>query len=44
MREKLKNKGFTTEKMALASLQNLHAIKQYRYNNFAYNMLLATQF
>jgi len=44
MREKLKYESLTTEKMALASLQNVHAIKQYRYNNFAYNMLLATQF
>jgi len=44
MREKMKNEGITTEKMALASLLNVHAIKQYRYNNFAYNMLLATQY
>ena len=44
MREKMKNDSITTEKMAIASLQNIHAIKQYRYNNFAYNMLLATQY
>jgi transposase-like protein len=43
MREKLKYESMTTEKMALASLQNVHAIKQYRYNNFSYDMLLATQ-
>jgi len=44
MREKLKNESITIEKMALASLRNTHAIKQYRYNNFAYNMLLTTQY
>ena len=27
---------------ASLSFQNLHALKQYRYNNFAYEMLLAT--
>ena len=43
MREKLKNESITTEKMALASIRNAHAIKQYRYNNFAYNVLLTTQ-
>jgi transposase-like protein len=43
MREKMKNESMTTEKMALASLQNVHAIKQYRYNNFAYKILLTTQ-
>jgi transposase-like protein len=43
MREKLKNESITTEKMALASLQNVHAIKQYRYGNFAYDILLATR-
>jgi transposase-like protein len=40
--EKLKFESLTVEKVALLSLQNHHAIKQYRYNNFAYNMLLAT--
>jgi hypothetical protein len=44
MREKFKHESITTEKMALASLQNIHAIKQYGYNNFAYDILLATQF
>ena len=44
MREKLKNENITTEKMAIASLLNHHAIKQYRYNNLAYNVLLTTQY
>jgi hypothetical protein len=43
MKEKLKHESIATEKMALASVRNTHAIKQYRYNNFAYNMLLTTQ-
>jgi transposase-like protein len=42
LREKLKLENMTVEKLVLWSLQNLHAIKQYRYNNFAYNILLAT--
>ena len=42
LREKLKYERITVEKMVSLSLQNLHAIKQYKYNNFAYNMLLAT--
>jgi len=44
MREKLKNESITTEKMACASIQNTHAIQQYRYNNFAYSILLTTQY
>jgi hypothetical protein len=42
MHEKFKHESMTTEKMALASIQNAHAIKQYRYNNFAYEVLMAT--
>jgi len=42
LREKLKAESITVEKVVALSLQNLHAIKQYKYNNFAYNMLLAT--
>jgi len=42
LREKLKFESITVEKVVKLSLQNLHALKQYRYNNFAYNMLLAT--
>ena len=42
LREKMKSESITVEKMASLSLQNLHALKQYRYNNFAYNILLAT--
>ena len=42
LREKLKSESITVEKVATLSLQNLHALKQYRYNNFAYNILLAT--
>jgi transposase-like protein len=43
MREKFKHESITTEKMALASIQNAHAIKQYRCNNFSYNVLIATR-
>lgn len=43
IKEKMRNESITTEKMALASIQNAHAIKQYRYNNFAYNILLTTR-
>ncbi|KAA6306514.1 hypothetical protein EZS27_036505, partial [termite gut metagenome] len=35
--------SITTEKMALASIQNTHAVKQYRCNNFSYDVLMATQ-
>jgi len=42
LREKLKSENMTVEKVVSSSLQNLHALKQYRYNNFAYNVLLAT--
>ena len=42
LREKLKSENITVEKVVGLSLQNLHALKQYRYNNFAYNMLLTT--
>ncbi|KAA6300050.1 MAG: hypothetical protein EZS26_003804 [Candidatus Ordinivivax streblomastigis] len=43
MREKFKHESMTTEKMALASIQNAHAIKQYRCNNFSYDVLMTTQ-
>jgi len=42
LREKVKSENIMVEKVVGLSLQNLHALKQYRYNNFAYNMLLAT--
>jgi hypothetical protein len=42
LREKLKAEGITTEKLVYLSLENTHALKQYRYNNFAYNTLLTT--
>jgi transposase-like protein len=42
LREKLKSESITVEKVVSLSLQNLHARKQYRYNNFAYNVILAT--
>jgi len=42
VREKLKSEGITVDKVVSLSFQNLHALKQYRYSNFAYNMLLAT--
>jgi transposase-like protein len=42
LREKLKSESITVEKLAALSLQNLDALKQYRYNNFAYEILLAT--
>jgi len=42
LREKLKAEAITTEKVMCHSLQNIHALKQYRYNEFAYNVLLAT--
>ena len=42
MREKLKHESITTEKMALASIRNTHALKQFRYNDFSYKMLLTT--
>jgi transposase-like protein len=40
--EKLKFESITAEKVVSLSLQNMHALKQYRYNSFAYKMLLAT--
>ena len=42
LREKLKSENITADKMVSLSFQNLHALKQYRYNNFAYEILLAT--
>ncbi|KAA6307574.1 hypothetical protein EZS27_040755, partial [termite gut metagenome] len=43
MREKFKHERMRTEKMALASMDNTHAIKQYCCNNFAYEVRMATQ-
>jgi len=43
MREKLKHEAVTTEKVMAMAFQNTNAIKQYRYNNFAYRTLLTTQ-
>jgi len=40
LREKLKFESFTVEKVVSLSLQNLHALKQYRYNDFSYNLIL----
>jgi len=42
LKEKLKSETITVAKVVTLSVQNLHALKQYRYNNFAYNSLLAT--
>jgi len=42
LREKLKFESITVDKVVSLSLLNTHALKQYRYNNFAYDMLLAT--
>jgi len=42
LREKMKSENITAENVGALSLQNLHALKQYKYNNLAYNMLLAT--
>jgi transposase-like protein len=42
LHEKLKNEAITVKKVVLESLQNVHALKQYRYNDFAYKLLLAT--
>jgi transposase-like protein len=42
LREKLKTESLTADKVMSLSLKNPHALKQYRYNNFAYNVLLAT--
>jgi transposase-like protein len=42
MREKLKDEAMTVDKVVLESVQNTHAIKQYRYNNLSYEMLKAT--
>jgi len=42
LREKLKSESITVDKVVSLSLINLHALKQYKYNNFAYSMLLAT--
>ena len=42
LREKFKNESFTVEKVPGLAFQNSHALKQYRYNNFAYNVILAT--
>lgn len=43
IREKLKREAFTTEKIMTIAFQNTNAQKQYKYNNFAYDALLATQ-
>ncbi|KAA6344881.1 hypothetical protein EZS27_007527 [termite gut metagenome] len=43
MREKFKHERMTAEKMALASIHDTHAIKQYRCNNFACEVIMATQ-
>ena len=43
MRERLKSEAMTVEKVIRKSVQNIHALKQYRYNDFAYKLLLATQ-
>jgi transposase-like protein len=43
LREKLKSETMTVEKVIVETLQNTHAIKQYRYNDVAYKLLLATQ-
>ena len=40
--EKLKSESITVDTVASMAFRNLHALKQYRYNNFAYNMLLTT--
>jgi transposase-like protein len=40
--EKLKKEAVTVDKVVLESVQNTHAIKQYRYNNLSYEMLKAT--
>jgi transposase-like protein len=42
LREKLKKESITVEKVMLLAFQNQHALKQYRYNDFAYNMILTT--
>jgi len=42
LREKLKTESMTVDKVVSLSLQNLHALKQYRYNNLAYKILLTT--
>ena len=42
LREKLKSENITVEKVVTLSLQNLDALKQYRYNSFAYEILLVT--
>ena len=43
LHEKLKFESITVDKMVSLSLLNFHALKQYRYNNWAYNMLLTTK-
>ena len=43
LREKLKNEAITVEKIISESVKNIHALKQYRYNDCAYKLLLATQ-
>jgi transposase-like protein len=43
LREKLKSEVMTIDKVVWESIQNTHAIKQYRYNNLSYEMLIATQ-
>jgi transposase-like protein len=42
--EKLKNEAMTVDKVVLESVQNTHAIKQYRYIDISYEMLKATLF
>jgi transposase-like protein len=43
LQERLKSETITVEKVVLESLQNTHAIKQYRYNDLSYDLLLAIQ-
>ena len=38
------NEIIITVKMVIASLRNTHAIKQYKYINIVYIMLLITQY
>jgi hypothetical protein len=40
LREKLKFESLTVNKVVALSFKNLNALKQYRYNNFAYNVSL----
>ena len=42
LREKMKSENITAENVGVLSLQNMHALKQYRYNNLAYNTLFSS--